>query len=76
MDEYYTQKGFPMKCHNIFDVDVPKPKGTGPLGLVNYHFNTKIGQQGESPSSNMCASARGLAKLGAFMANKGTFNGK
>ena len=30
---------------------------------------------GESPSVNCIASARGLAKMAAFMANKGTFDG-
>ena len=30
---------------------------------------------GESPSVNCLASARGLAKMAAFMANKGTFDG-
>jgi hypothetical protein len=32
-------------------------------------------QMGESPSVNCIASARGLAKMAAFMANRGTFDG-
>ena len=31
---------------------------------------------GETPSRNCMASARGLAQLAAFMAGKGTFQGK
>lgn len=32
-------------------------------------------QNGEGPSFSMCASAEGLSKLAAFMANKGSFQG-
>lgn len=43
------------------------------MDMITLHFGSKIGQQGEIPSANIHASARALAKLGAFMANKGTF---
>ena len=42
-------------------------------------YNTKLNDPkgsirlGESPSTGMHASAEGLAKLGGFMANRGTF---
>ena len=37
------------------------------------HLITKEFQRGEMPSANMHTSARSLAKLGAYMANKGTY---
>ena len=33
-------------------------------------------RNGEIPSANIMASARGLAHLGAFMANRGQLDGK
>merc|ERR1712003_588948 len=39
------------------------------------HSNSKLGKMIESPSTNGHCSARGMAKLAAAMANKGTFDG-
>lgn len=50
--------------------DVPPNK------LLKYVSNNPLYIEGESPSANISATARGLAKLGAFMANKGTFKGQ
>ena len=30
----------------------------------------------EFPSVNTCSTAKGIAKMGAYMANKGTFQGR
>ena len=38
--------------------------------------NDPLYLEGETPSCNVTASARGLAILGAIMANKGQFRGK
>jgi len=42
---------------------------------MNWAFSDEF-RTGEEMSANVFASARGLAKMGAYMANKGTFNGK
>ena len=47
----------------------------GETGQFAY-FNTEEWRRGEILSANVSASARGLAKLGAYMANKGTALGK
>lgn len=39
-------------------------------------YNHRDCRTSEMPSANVLASAKGLAKLGAYMANKGTFEGK
>ena len=44
-------------------------KKIGPL------FNLDVMRKGETSSANGNCSARGLAKVAAAMANKGTFNG-
>ena len=44
------------------------------LEMLGPFFNADIVRQGESFSANGNCSARGLATLGAAMANKGTFN--
>ena len=38
-------------------------------------FTSKEGQMGETPSVTMHATARGLAKFAAYLANKGSLNG-
>ena len=43
--------------------------------VFNKLTTTKEFKMGESPSLNCIASARGLAKMAAYMANKGTFGG-
>ena len=43
--------------------------------MFDQDFVTPDFQMGENPSANMYTSARSLAKLGAFMANKGTLSG-
>ena len=44
-------------------------------GLVN-SFNSREVAMGETPSANTHASARGLARLAAMMADRGSFEGK
>ena len=41
-----------------------------------YFYNTEAQRTGETPSAGSYASARGLAKLAAAMANEGQFEGK
>ena len=41
-----------------------------------WSYNTEEWRRAEFLSANISASARGLAKLGTFMANKGTVDGK
>jgi hypothetical protein len=41
-----------------------------------YLLKSKDFISGEIPSTNMIACAKSLGLLGAYMANKGTFNGK
>ena len=43
-------------------------------GTFVKYLNSKNGQVGETASGLMLASARGLAKLAAFMANRGKLN--
>jgi len=58
--QMYTTVGFDMDPSEMFE---------------NF-YNSDVTRQGESPHSNMHASARGLAKLAAAMANGGTLNGQ
>lgn len=39
------------------------------------YYNSKDARMGEHPSSLICASARSIGKLAAYMANQGTFGG-
>lgn len=50
-------------------------KITDKIELYLKFTKTKEIMEGETPSAFTFASARGLAKLGAAMANKGSFNG-
>ena len=43
------------------------------IKMFDYEMIKKPFQQGETPSASMNSSARSLAKLGGFMANKGKF---
>ena len=47
----------------------------GQHGIINA-FNSREVAMGETPSANTHASARGLARLAAMMADKGSFEGK
>ena len=51
-------------------VELSELKGPGEGDFVKY-VNSKNGQVGETASGLMLASARGLAKLAAYMANRG-----
>lgn len=53
---------------------IKKSQGRSVFGITWY--NDREFRQGESPSAGTLASARGLAKLGAYMSNKGTFDGE
>ena len=58
----------PLSLEN--DIDIKWNNASGP------HYNTVKQRQCENPSAGSYANARGLAKLAAIMANKGSFNGK
>jgi hypothetical protein len=45
-------------------------------GLEKNYVMTTLGKKTEVPSTSCEATARGLAKFAAFMANKGSFGGK
>ena len=47
----------------------------GQQGIINAFNSTEVAM-GETPSANTHASARGLARLAAMMADKGSFEGK
>lgn len=65
-----------MRMMNIITFkDDPKYKGYSG-GTTFPHINHEDWRAGEIFSANVGSSARGLAKLGAYMSNKGTFNGK
>ncbi len=58
--------------------DSSRPAGmafAGQTGMIDA-FNSREVAMGETPSANTHASARGLARLAAMMADKGSFDGK
>ena len=69
-------EGWPVGKTNTWqEFNHPEPtKNQGKDGMAFYHSEEcKIGQSG---GTNMNASARSLAKLGAYVVNGGTFEGK
>lgn len=78
IDAYYMAKGLRFKCCEALELEMDSQKGdlnkkVDPMEPINEHFNKDIGYKGEWPNTNFCASARGIARLGAFMAHKGSF---
>jgi len=72
-EDYFTglKKAAPLE----FKVSGKKqPKDV--LKFFDNNLTTKEFQRGEMPSANMHSSAKALARLGAYMANKGSFEGK
>jgi CubicO group peptidase (beta-lactamase class C family) len=58
------------KMNNLVELDIQKEKRYEAFGSP--YFNETKAKMGEIPSAGSYASARALAKLGAFMANKGS----
>ena len=78
IDEFYMSKGLRWKCCEALELEMDSQKGNldkkvDPLDPIKNHFNADIGYTGEWPNTGFCCSARGIARLGAFMANKGSF---
>ena len=79
VNKFFRDKGFPIKqdVPEINDIEIDGFNGKIDFMTTNTKgFWAPIGMKMESCSANLHASARALAKVGAFMANKGTFKGK
>jgi len=75
MDEFYESKGFHIKMEGKKEVS----GGTEEMDMGTWFKKVMLSPPGlkmEGGSFNVHASASALGKLGAFMANKGSFKGK
>ena len=64
LKKHFNNETIKTSRRSDFKYDVDRPDS-----FVLDYLSSKEGKQGENPSQNMYASARGLAKLGAFMAH-------
>ena len=71
-DEWFTGN----KAREAMEIDFGTAKYNDMIKFFDGEMTKKPFQQGETPSASMNSSARSLAKLGAFMANKGSLQEK
>jgi len=74
--DFFELAGLMNQFRRMLKAGKDSPPAIVGLDVSGKIWNTNIIRKGESPSANGNCSARGLAKVAAAMANKGSFEGK